>query len=147
MEEKENLIEKILSVLPEGPVRNNIKKILEERVEKIEGREDIVELLKTVVPPVFLSKALSVINKDEQVVWVPEAKVFLDNICSFIPPFVRTFVKRKVAKKSIEIAKEESKVIDKEVVLQAALKVLNEAPNRVKNKVERILTKLGGVET
>ena len=147
MEEKEYLIEKILSVLPEGPVRNNIKKILEERVEKIEGKEDIVELLKTVVPPVFLPKVLSVINKDEQVVWVPEAKVFLDNICSFIPPFVRTFVKRKVAKKSIEIAKEESKVIDKEVVLQAALKVLDEAPNRVKNKVERILTKLGGVET
>lgn len=147
MEEKENFIEKILLVLPEGPVRNNIKKILEERVEKIEGKEDIVELLKTVIPPVFLPKVLSVINKNEQVAWGPEAEVFLDNICSSIPPFVRAFAKRKVAKKSIEIAKEESKVIDKEVVLQAALKVLNEAPNSVKNKVKRILTKLGGVET
>ena len=146
MEEKEKLIEDALSVLPEGLVRNNVRKILEKRIEKIERKEDFVELLRIVVPPVFLPKVLSVINGDKRVIWVPEAKVFLDDICSSIPPLVRTFVKRKVAKKSIEIAKKESKVIDKKIVLQAALEVLNEAPSRVRNKVKKILAKSGGVE-
>jgi len=144
LKNKRKFIENVLSALPEGPVRNNVRKTLEEKISKMNENDDFAELLKIVIPPVFLPKVLSTINKSKNITWTPEAKIFLGDLCSSIPPFIRLFVKRKVAKKSIEISKEETGIVDKKVVLQAALKVLEEAPNRVKNKVEKILARLGG---
>lgn len=144
LEDKRKLIENVLAALPEGPVRNTVRKTLEEKIFKISENKDFVEILKIVIPPVFLPKVLSTINMSKDVTWNPEAKIFLDDLCLSIPSFIRLFIKRKIAKKSIEIAKEETSIVDKRIVLQAALKVLEEAPNRVKNKVEKILAKLGG---